>query len=333
MVTPAIRALRRHFQESVIDVLTGEWSAPILHNNPHINRVIAVPDDIFFNRKWRELIRLIRQLRIFQYDLALLFQPALPIRVLVKLSGVTRIAGLTPGCHSAFLDTPVRWRPRRDRYVVEDFLDVVRSLGIADDGTEMEIHTDSSSEQHISGLMQQNGIQRKTYCLLCPAGGRNPRDIVRQKIWSPQKYAALAHRLLSDGIPVVVSAHESELPDIRDVLRVDGIIDVTGKVSIPELCVLVENARFLVTNDSLPMHIALAVRCPVVPIFGPSRARALLPPQGMFISLEASAACAPCYDNEPFPHCHRFDCIDSISLESVWKAVTDVVERWSNDGK
>jgi len=52
--------------------------------------------------------------------------------------------------------------------------------------------------------------------------------------------------------------------------RRDRVVNLTGMLSLRELAALTQQARAFVGVDSAPMHIAAAMRTPVVALFGPS---------------------------------------------------------------
>ena len=49
-----------------------------------------------------------------------------------------------------------------------------------------------------------------------------------------------------------------------------GRADLTGKTTLPDLAAILEAASVLVTNDSGSAHLAAAVDCPTVAVFGPT---------------------------------------------------------------
>jgi len=122
---------------------------------------------------------------------------------------------------------------------------------------------------------------------------------------------------------------ESDLPAAQKVVDVEGVCNFIGKTSLIELAAMMTCSVLTITNDSVPLHLAIATGCPVVPIFGPSRSRALLPEKGKYFAVTPSSDCAPCYDNEPFPGCRDTKCIDSITVEMVWMAVREALKKWN----
>jgi len=329
MTTPAIRAIRQHFPDARIDLLTGSWSADAVSNNSNLDGIIKVPDSVFHSRNIFSLIKLIKDLRKNKYDLGVIFQPSKAIHFLILLSGVATIAA--PSSRWPCLVTyPSLWRLNRNRYVVEDFLDVVRAIGINSNDTTLDFVIPDDDVHYVKRHLSEQRLIAGKYVVICPGGGRNPRDYVFQKIWPSENYCRLSEHLLNMGIRVVIAGSEGDLETTERVRSIPGVVDWVAKTTFSQLAEVLRNACMMITNDSAPMHLALAVGCPFVAIFGPSRSHALLPQSGKFAIVQASVSCAPCYDNEPLKKCHRGDCIQSVQFESV---IEVVMKAWSNWNK
>ncbi len=329
MVTPAIRALRQSFPDSQIDFLTGSWSADAIRDNPHINTVIEVADEDFHHVRTPALAALSRRIRGNRYDLGILFQPSLAVRLLMSISGIKELAGPVSGKFSFGLTYHSRWRGDRDRYVVEDFLDVVRSVGIKSIDTSLNFHIPKEESDKFLQKLSEYNLSPGNYLVICPGGGRNPRDFVKQKIWPSERFRELVIALQKESIRVVIAGSLTDREFLEPVIGLPGIVDWTGRTTFVQLGACLRAAGLLLTNDSAPMHLALAVGCPFVAIFGPSRQNALLPVSGKFNVIHADIPCAPCYDNELFGRCGRLDCINSIGVETVLDSVLVAWEKWS----
>jgi len=139
MVTPGIRALRRKYPDAEIHFLTGMWSSEAIQTNPHIDNIILVEDDVFFKKKLWKLLKLRRELKAKQYDLAIIFQPSKSIRLFIKSLKIGLISGLSDSV-SARLDFSSPWRTNREAYVGHDFFSVVSAIGCLPDDEGLEFH-------------------------------------------------------------------------------------------------------------------------------------------------------------------------------------------------
>jgi heptosyltransferase II len=96
-----------------------------------------------------------------------------------------------------------------------------------------------------------------------------------------------------------------------------------GDNDIEDYIEWIASCRVLVTNDSLGLHIALALRKPVVSLFGPTIATEVAGDRLVKVLPPLDWDCIPCMDTK----CYRNDpCIAHIPFESVSKAVTGLLE-------
>ncbi|MFH1066557.1 MAG: glycosyltransferase family 9 protein [bacterium] len=98
----------------------------------------------------------------------------------------------------------------------------------------------------------------------------NPTTARAVRRWPAERFARLAQWLCADKNMAVVSIGASE-GDLREFAALSGDLDIVrleGKLNLAELAWLLRAARLLVTCDTGPSHIAAAVGCPQVTIFG-----------------------------------------------------------------
>jgi ADP-heptose:LPS heptosyltransferase len=100
--------------------------------------------------------------------------------------------------------------------------------------------------------------------LLVP--GSSPHRPVKR--WPAASYAAVAARLLETGITPVVLGTAGEQP-LADAIchAAPGVIDLTGKTTLPELAPLARAAVVAIGNDTGPMHLIAAAGCRSIVLF------------------------------------------------------------------
>jgi ADP-heptose:LPS heptosyltransferase len=98
---------------------------------------------------------------------------------------------------------------------------------------------------------------------------------------------------------------------------------LVGKTSLMEAAAVLEICDLLVTNDSGLMHLASAVGCKIVALFGPGDYNRIRPyaPQGSWRVVRKIVECAPCY--KKFCKDHR--CMRLITVEDVFRAVKEIL--------
>jgi hypothetical protein len=145
---------------------------------------------------------------------------------------------------------------------------------------------------------------------------------VRQ--WPPAAFATLG-RLLRDRLDarVLVLGAASETEPCAAIVREigDGAFSAAGRTDLPTLAALLERAALLVTGDTGPMHLAVAVRTPVVAFFfGPAYVWETGPYLADSIVFQTRIACSPCHHAV---RCLAPVCRDELTPEMVFGAVHD----------
>jgi ADP-heptose:LPS heptosyltransferase len=110
------------------------------------------------------------------------------------------------------------------------------------------------------------------------------------------------------------------------------VIDVAGHVDLLTLAAILERLDLLVTGDTGPMHLAVAVRTPVVAVFGPSDPIRYAPlgPGDRVIRIDLP--CAPCNRIRlPPARCtgHTPDCLALVTAENVFAAAVSMLDAFT----
>jgi ADP-heptose:LPS heptosyltransferase len=123
-----------------------------------------------------------------------------------------------------------------------------------------------------------------------------PGTIWETKHWGSEKFAEVARHFLRNGYAVALMGSRRERAVCDEVARLaPGAVDVAGETSLTELAALIRRSAICITNDSGPMHLAVALGRPVVSVFGPTDAIWIGPYRRADAVLQAGLKCSPCY--------------------------------------
>ncbi|MEN3292549.1 MAG: hypothetical protein V7642_1802 [Burkholderiales bacterium] len=106
-------------------------------------------------------------------------------------------------------------------------------------------------------------VQGKRLILVHP-GASDPR-----RRWPPEHFAAAADALADEETCIAVNGVAAEADLVREVIRNmrHPAIDLCQRTSLSALCALLERAALLISNDTGPLHMALAIGTPAVGIY------------------------------------------------------------------
>ncbi len=194
------------------------------------------------------------------------------------------------------------------------YLNLIKVFGFQDDHFDLYLRLEDGIRNRAQELLETSGVGSST-----PLVGINPSAAYGPaKQWLPERYAQLADRIhQSSGAQILLlGGPEDGLlgRQIAQMMR-HAPVNLAGKTRLKEALALIERCRLLITNDSGLMHVAAALKVPLVAIFGStdSRATGPLSPQSRVISVPVD--CSPCLQSE-CPEGH-LNCMDRIDVETV----------------
>ncbi len=145
------------------------------------------------------------------------------------------------------------------------------------------------------------------YAVIAPSAG----TLVKR--WPAENFARLASLLPLQSV-IVGGPSDRALAD-EIVSRSHGrALSIAGRTSLRELASVIKGARFLVSPDSGPMHLAAALNVPVFAIFGPTSPARTGPYGRIHTIIRKEMPCSPCYRRKP---CPDWRCMTEITPNMV----------------
>lgn len=320
LTSPLLRRLRQRFPQAQIDFVIKHEFADLVRHNPHLSDVHTInPGSTLV-----DLRNVGKRLRQNHYDLAIDLHRNFRTALLLRACKPRRVLRFAKPRWRRFLyvklgmDTMAGVPPVAARY-----LQSVRSLGVTDDCRGSELfwadNHKKAAELALSAVGGNDGL---------PLVGLAPGAGFATKRWPVAYFAELARLIFEEfGWMKVVVLGSREDRSFGELIRARAganVIDLTGRCSLLASAVVVKRCRLLVANDSGLMHVAEAVRTPVIMMAG-STTRAL----GFFPQSETTTIvehptldCRPCshlgYERCPRGH---FRCMLELTPDLVMKEV------------
>jgi heptosyltransferase-2 len=319
MAFPAIESLSRNFPEAEIWIAGRDWIKDLFLSLNYVKGIIPLPE----TTTWVGIREAAKTIKKHDFDAGLLLPNSFSSAFLFFLAKIPQRWGYDRDWRRFLLTKRVKVNPSASPvHHVHYYLNLVSGLGFQASSTKLEISPDKRATEEAKARLTSLGIKlNRPFVVLNPGAFYGPA-----KRWPESKFARLAS-LLQDrknaDILIVGSSEEADLAKkISSCLRIKPVI-LSGKTTLSQLAGLLAHAHLFVSNDSGPMHLATALRIPVVAIFGPTDPRITGPFHQPSWVVKKDVACWPCRHRE-CPTDHR--CMDLITVEDVYSACEAVLK-------
>ncbi len=301
--------------------------------NPYVDEVIVLPSSSDW-RQWlgrgrlgeaaRAAGELRRQLRGRPFD------AVVDLQGLYKSAAVAAVARsarkIMPHdagerCPLAFTETATR-RVAPD-HIATMYVSLLEPLGLHPAGREdlrLIMPVGDDDRAWARDWLAARGLRAGGYLAIAP-GTTRP-----QKMWPEEYWPALLARVSRQfGLPAVVvgGPAEAELAARLRAAATSPLASAVGGARLRQTGALLEAARVTVAVDTGPMHMAVAVGCPTISLFGSTGPR-LFDDGSRYVCLHRQFACWPC---DRHPICRRYDCLRAIRVQDVAAAVGNMIAR------
>jgi ADP-heptose:LPS heptosyltransferase len=312
MATPALAALRAARPAARLEVLASPWGAPALRGNPHVDAVRLFPATWYEAARagsagpavWLEALV---DLRGRPWDLGADLRGDPRVIALLALAGARRRVGHAGLGLEGLLDAAVEPLPALDHR--RRNLEVVRLLGAsARDAPDRPVYR--VEEARVEEMSRRLAGLPRPLVVVAPGTNR------RRHSWGAGGFAAAAEGLRAGaGAGLVLAGRQEDRWATAAVAaRLDPpALDLTGETDLPGLAALLRCADLLLANDSGGVHLAVAVGCPVVALFGPTSPDLSFP----YPAAAGRALAGPTGCRRP---CFRRDCPESHGYEAITPA-------------
>lgn len=243
-----------------------------------VDRVIPVSRKHWF-RGGRVFLR---RLRLYDYDYVFDLQGLMKSAIVTSLARTGKRIGPS-FCRegSVLMYSAVAGHADRKRHAVDQCMDTPRYLGLSCLNQEFPV---------VFPPAERNEPR--------PRVGLLPVSRWATKNWPASKFAEVAKRLQKErDATIFLLGGAGDVGVCAELEKSIGgkVVNLCGKLKIPESGALIRELDLLVSNDSGPVHLAVAVGTPTLVVFGPTDPRRTGPYGTIHRVLRGTQACQPCY--------------------------------------
>jgi len=291
---PVIDILMNDFPQASLSVVVGPKGETVLCGHPRIKKLYT-----YHKRQgWAWTLRWFLNLRKDPFDLIVdLRHTAMPFFMPARYK------------------TPLILRSRQDQHMSQKHLDRLKTIYSRAQRSvpPRSLHISSRDSAFVSTTLQT--MSKDTPFIAVAPGAA---DVGKR--WSLAGFARFCDQVMvRDHVGVVFIGDAGERPIVAEVMGMmtRPALDLSGRLTLPQVGALLQRAVLLVANDTAPMHLASYLNRPVLALFGPTDPRKYGPWGQTGCLIEHKDRCPACRGKAPGI---RHSCMEAITQQDLLDA-------------
>ena len=316
LTTPVINEIINKYPDAVIEYLVYNNFSDAITMNPKI--LSSYHFDKKMNRDRKYIFSVIEILKMQNYDYVIdLHSKFLSQYMGKKISKESNAMYLKYSKRKWWKSVLVKMRIIRykaDRSIVKSYFTAVKKLGINYVNEEIDFYFSRETETQ---MIDKYDLKNRKYIVLAPGASK----VTKEWIY----YEELANKLAAEtDYDVVVIGGKEDYLKVKEIQRIQNL---AGKLNFKESGVILKYAKFAVTNDSGPFHIARAMKTKTIVIFGPTDPKMFTYNEKTYL-LTSRQDCSPCslHGGKKCPKGH-FKCMKELTHEKVYDKIIDKIDN------
>jgi len=304
---PAVTRIQKHFNAQV-DWLVEPLSHGFVADHPSVNHAI-----LFNKGKKKAVFQTLRKLREKKYDMTLDFQRTLKSGFFCLMSrSLMKIGFDKKRCKEMTWLYPFTRIHHSDsgKHMLLQYMDFADFLGADECPVTWDLNP---------GKEQKDGSLPDRYMVL------NIGATKKANLWKVGQFARLSDLIqVKLGVSVVMTGGPEDMERAKKItMLVDKpFINLCGQTSLAELKCVLYYSQLVVSCDTGPMHLSVALGKKTVALFGPSNPRRTGPYPGFGngIVVQKQTDCSPCNQRK----CENPICMELIKAEDVFEHIREL---------
>ncbi len=314
---PVVNSLKKQWPNATIDWLVQTEFVDAVAAHPAVDNVIPFPRKEM--KRWyfpvglNKTIKFLRLLKAKQYDLAIDGQGLGRSGLFTWATRAKKRVGSASAREFGWLGYNHKVHVKSE-HTVDQMLALSESAG-ARTIVDMQLYT--SAEDSTWWKQYASGKNINKYAVLAPTSRW------KTKQWPVEGFVSVAKHLQQLGLQVVLVGAPSEEEQIKELLELDGVVNLLPELTIGKLMAVVSSARIVVANDSAALHIAVGFNRTCIGLFGPTNPRKV----GPYKRNDAVVAAPADYDSIHYrDHSLGSKIMQKIETQSVVDKVNELLK-------
>jgi len=329
---PTLKALRDAYPQAYIAWVVEEKSKDIITDNPLLDEVI-----IFEKERWKkelfktkgtkesllDVYNFAKTLREKKFDVAIDLQGLLRSSLIAYFSGAKIRVGYRDSGEMSHIFYNLKVDSNESGiHAVDRHLYIAKFLGANINNVEFPLWISKEERNFAKKVLSEHNISRKDLLI-----GLNAGASIQHNRWDKERFAKLGDILIEKHkANIILFGGKQDVKSVQEIYEMmrNKPINLAGKTTMKQLASIIEYCNLFIGNDTGPLHIAVAMKVPVVAIFGPADPKRTGPYGKQNIVVYKKLSCSPCFRH---PTCSDFKCMKLISVEEVLEAAKRLFSR------
>lgn len=316
--------IKQQCAETIIDILAPRWSHELLATMPEINEIFDLPigrGQFQLKKRWQ----LGRSFRKKMYQQAIILPNSWKSAIIPLAAGIPLRTGWLGEMRFGLLND---WRildKKKYPRMIQRFLALGAAKTIANKSINWQLYKPYlvvNPKNINSNLKNLSLVIKDTPLLiLCPGAAFGPA-----KRWPADYFAEVARVKKAENWQIFLLGAQSDEAIGHSVQKLAGntCINLIGKTSLLQALNLLAKATLVISNDSGLMHLAAALRRPLIALYGSSSPEFTPPLSEQAKILYLKLNCSPCFErNCPLVH---LNCLKQLKPNLVLATINELVK-------
>lgn len=272
--TPVFRAFKAKYPHVKTIALLNPKSAILFRDDPNIDEIIT------YSGRWSEFLKTVRILEGKKIDIVFIMHSnepqATPLAVMLRAKYIFKLPNLKNDFREFHSNMPQKYE-NAEQYVVLNRLKQLEFVGIKSTDTRLALFLNDDDFAPVDKVIKR-GNQEKIIGFQMGANSRS-----RQ--WTKTRWSELAQLILANKewrIVLSGAPHERVMTDefctlFKDEVAQGRILNLAGVFTLRSAAALIARLDIFITPDTGPLHIAAALKTPVIGLFGVAKPSMSMP--------------------------------------------------------
>lgn len=314
LTTAVLKAFKEKYPESCIDFLVLDKFKDAISHCPYIDNLILYDKNKYDGIK--NLINFSKTLANNNYDYVFDLHSKFRSKIITKtFKYLFKIPTFTYRKRSFWKSILVNLK--LIKYKVDN--SIIKSYFTAFENFELNYEGEKLNFSFEKNLKKSFEFY-KDYIIFAPAASKKTKEWTEENFG---KLALLLYKKYQNKILLIGGKEDIDKCNRINEISSNSCINLASKLSLKESGALLSQAKFLLTNDSGPFHIARGVGCKTFVIFGPT-SPAMFDFDENSILIYRNSKCSPCslHGDKVCPKKH-FDCMKNLSYKLIYDIIND----------